>query len=228
MSVKLWESVKLCETVRGLGRISKAGSKRRFGLAAMLGAALLPMCSGCSTFTAANNAWTYNRQWNDKMLRDKHVVASRRAWNARSSCFQNQKHIKEFSRGFRAGYMDVADGGTGCVPSFPPREYWGWRYQSCEGQEKVSAWFSGFPHGVRAAEEDGIGNYYQMQTSAGIQQQYVQHGMLDPAYQGIYPIPQTALPNGAGSGGAKLGLSDVNLESSAQKIEPMIDPIADQ
>ena len=165
MSVKLWERV------REIGRVSKASSKRRLVLAALLGAALLPMCSGCSAFTAANNSWTYNRQWNDKMLRDKHVVAAKRAWNARSSCFQNQKHVKDFARGFRAGYMDVADGGTGCVPSFPPREYWGWRYQSCEGQAKVSAWFSGFPHGVRAAEEDGIGNYYQMQTSAGIQRQ---------------------------------------------------------
>ena len=220
MSVKLWE------TVREIGRVSKASSKRRLVLAALLGAALLPMCSGCSAFTAANNSWTYNRQWNDKMLRDKHVVAAKRAWNARSSCFQNQKHVKEFARGFRAGYMDVADGGTGCVPSFPPREYWGWRYQSCEGQAKVSAWFSGFPHGVRAAEEDGIGNYYQMQTSAGVQQQYAQHGMLDPAYQGIYPIPQTAVPNSPGNSGAKQVLSDTKLESSVQSIEPMIDPIS--
>jgi len=188
MSVKMWE------TVREIGRVSKASSKRRLVLAALLGAALLPMCSGCSAFTAANNSWTYNRQWNDKMLRDKHV--------------------------------DVADGGTGCVPSFPPREYWGWRYQSCEGQAKVSAWFSGFPHGVRAAEEDGIGNYYQMQTSAGVQQQYAQHGMLDPAYQGIYPIPQTAVPNSPGNGGAKQVLSDTKLESSVQSIEPMIDPIS--
>ncbi|MCE3015802.1 MAG: hypothetical protein ACK56W_04385 [Pirellula sp.] len=160
------------------------------------------------------------------MLRDKHTIAAKRAWNARSSCFQNQKYIKDFARGFRAGYMDVADGGTGCVPSFPPREYWGWRYQSCEGQAKVSAWFSGFPHGVRAAEEDGIGNYYQMQSSAGVQQQYAQHGMLDPAYQGIYPIPQTAIPNSPGNAGVKQVLGDVKLESPAQGIEPTADPIA--
>lgn len=91
--------------------------------------------------------------------------------------------------------MDVADGGTGCVPTFPPREYWGWKYQSCVGQERVAAWFAGYPHGARAAEEDGIGNYYQIQTSANIQHQYAQHGMLDPAYQGIYPVPANAIPN---------------------------------
>lgn len=91
--------------------------------------------------------------------------------------------------------MDVADGGTGCVPTFPPREYWGWKYQSCEGQARVAAWFAGYPHGARAAEEDGIGNYYQIQTSANIQHQYSQHGLMDPAYQGIYPVPPDAVPN---------------------------------
>jgi hypothetical protein len=65
-----------------------------------------------------------------------------------------------------------------------------------------------------------------MQTSAGVQQQYAQHGMLDPAYQGIYPIPQTAVPNSPGNGGAKQVLSDTKLESSVQSIEPMIDPIS--
>jgi hypothetical protein len=59
----------------------------------------------------------------------------------------------------------------------------------------VAAWFAGYPHGARAAEEDGIGNYYQVQTSANIQHQYAQHGLLDPAYQGIYPVPANAVPN---------------------------------
>jgi hypothetical protein len=59
----------------------------------------------------------------------------------------------------------------------------------------VAAWFAGYPHGARAAEEDGIGNYYQVQTSANVQHQYAQHGLLDPAYQGIYPVPADAVPN---------------------------------
>ncbi len=56
----------------------------------------------------------------------------------------------------------VADGSDGCTPSFPPNTYWGWRYQSAEGQAKVAAWFSGYPHGARAAEEDGVGNWTQI------------------------------------------------------------------
>ena len=92
--------------------------------------------------------------------------------------------------------MDVADGGTGCTPAFPPRDLWGWKYQSCEGQARVAAWFAGYPHGARAAEEDGIGNWNQIQTSSSIQEQYAQRGMLAPNAAGMYPIPQAAVPNG--------------------------------
>ena len=52
--------------------------------------------------------------------------------------------------------------------------------------------------------------------------------MLDPAYQGIYPIPQTAIPNSPGSAGAKQALGDINLEAPALGIEPTADPIANR
>ncbi|XZE36397.1 hypothetical protein SH501x_001963 [Pirellulaceae bacterium SH501] len=193
-------SVNFTELAAAISNVSKKRSRRRLVVAMLLGAVVLPF-GGCSAFTGLHNVWTYNAGWNEKMLRDRNAVSARRAWHARKDCFANQKYIKDFARGFRAGYMDIADGGTGCVPTFPPREYWGWRYQSCEGQAKVSAWFSGFPHGARAAEEDGIGNYSQIQTSLSIQQQYAQHGLLDPSYQGMYPIPQQAVPDGITSFG---------------------------
>ncbi len=101
-----------------------------------------------------------------------------------------KKHLHEFCEGFRAGYDAIAEGGDGCTPAFPPRQYWGWRYQSAEGQEKVAAWYAGFPHGARAAEEDGIGNWGQIQTSSAIQQRYDEHGMLGPGQTpGMYPMP---------------------------------------
>jgi hypothetical protein len=95
--------------------------------------------------------------------------------------------------------MQVADGGDGCTPAFPPREYWGWKYQSHEGQARVAAWFSGFPHGARAAEEDGIGNWYQIQTSSNIQKQYSEHGLLPSEYNGIYPVPSFDLQRSGNS-----------------------------
>jgi hypothetical protein len=165
-------------------------AKRRL-LLALLAAVLLPV-SGCQSLYTGLGIGTY---WNEKKLRDRNWWAAKHAWDSRFDCYANQLHIRDFAKGFKAGYMDVADGGTGCVPTFPPREYWGWKYQSCVGQARVAAWFAGYPHGARAAEEDGIGNYYQIQTSANIQHQYAQHGMLDPTYQGIYPVPANAIPN---------------------------------
>ncbi len=37
--------------------------------------------------------------------------------------------------------MEIADGGNGCTPAFPPRQYWGWKYQSAEAKPK-------WPHGM--------------------------------------------------------------------------------
>ncbi len=114
-----------------------------------------------------------------------------KSWHARKHQFCREKHMHEFAEGFRAGYMGIADGADGCTPAFAPRQYWGWKYQSAEGQEKVSAWYAGYPHGARAAEEDGIGSWTQIQTSANVQQRFAEQGLLGPGQSaGMYPMPQ--------------------------------------
>jgi hypothetical protein len=173
--------------------------KKRLSLLLLASSALVPF-AGCSAFTGLNNTWKYNGFWNETMMGHRNKSAAAKAWHSRKHHFCNEKYLREFSQGFKAGYMEVADGGTGCTPAFPPREYWGWKYQSCEGQARVAAWYSGFPHGARAAEEDGIGNWTQIQTSSTIQQQYAQHGLLNPSSSGIYPIAQSAVPNGRPQG----------------------------
>jgi len=152
--------------------------------------------SGCTAWTGINNTWKYNGSWNESMMGFRNKSSAAKAWHCRKHHFCNEKYLKEFSHGFKAGYAEVADGGTGCTPAFPPREYWGWKYQSCEGQARVAAWYSGFPHGARAAEEEGIGTWTQIQTSSNIQQQYSQHGLLNQSAAGMYPIAQSAIPNG--------------------------------
>lgn len=169
--------------------------RKRLAILLLASSATVPL-AGCSAFTGLNNSWQYNGYWNQTMMGHRNKSSASKAWHCRKHHFCNEKYLREFSQGFRAGYMDVADGGKGCTPSFPPREYWGWKYQSCEGQARVAAWYSGFPHGARAAEEDGIGTWTQIQTSSAIQQQYAQHGMLNAETSGMYPIPQAAVPNG--------------------------------
>ncbi|MEQ1824659.1 MAG: hypothetical protein ABL921_01890 [Pirellula sp.] len=144
-----------------------------------------------------------------------------KAWHCRKHHFCNHKHLREFAEGFKAGYADVADGGTGCTPAFAPRDYWGWKYQSCEGQARVAAWFSGYPHGARAAEEEGIGNWTQIQSSSNIQQQYAQNGKLNASHAGIYPIPQTAIPNGM----PIVDSAPIRLESEGYPISTGVGPI---
>ena len=190
MSVKYIEIAKSCQKLGWLQFV-----KKRFAFLLLACSAAVPF-AGCTAFTGLNNSWQYNGYWNQTMMGQRNKSSASRAWHCRKHHFCKEKYMKEFSQGFKAGYMDIADGGTGCTPAFPPREYWGWKYQSCEGQARVAAWYSGYPHGARAADEEGIGHWTQIQTSSAIQHQYSQHGMLNAESSGMYPIPQTAIPTG--------------------------------
>lgn len=164
--------------------------------------------SGCSGLTGLQNTVHYNRTWDDFVAGYRNSAWSAKAWHRRKQQFACEKYLVDFSKGFRAGYESVADGGNGCTPAFPPSEYLSWRYQSAEGQAKVSAWFAGFPHGARAAEEDGVGNWTQIQTSNSIQQEYAQNHLMQKDHVGMYPIPantNNCLPCGNGSYGVPQG-----------------------
>lgn len=86
-----------------------------------------------------------------------------KAWFRHKHLYCDIKYIREFKDGFIQGYLEVATGGTGCTPLIAPSNYWGWRYQSPHGQQAINAWFQGFPLGVKAAEEDGVGHWQQIQ-----------------------------------------------------------------
>ena len=85
-----------------------------------------------------------------------------KAWHCRKEKFCNRRHLDEFQAGFYAGYENIACGGTGCTPAIVPKEYWGWKHQSADGQAGVNSWFEGYPMGVQAAEMDGIGHWSQI------------------------------------------------------------------
>lgn len=169
---------------------SSPGRRKRWRWIAMMAlGASLTTATGCTAWTGMTQAWQYNHYWNDTVMGYRHTSMASKAWHSRKHCFAHHKYLKDFARGFKAGYMEVAAGGKGCTPAFPPREYWGWKYQSCEGQARVAAWFEGFPYGAQAAEQDGIGNWTQLQTSKAIQSEYVDHGRMPTEYNGMYPVP---------------------------------------
>ena len=128
--------------------------------------------AGCSAFRGINEHFQYNDETDDFMIGSRIGMKAHRAWLAHCTEFAGHHHWFTFGKGFRAGYTNVASGGNGCPPPVPPRNYWSWIYQTEKGQARVSAWFEGYPYGALAAEEDGAGDYRQVQVSYPIKTQY--------------------------------------------------------
>ncbi len=194
-------------------------------------AAFTGVMTGCGGFQSASNSYKYNSSWNNFVMKHRNEGWATKAWHRRKHAFCNEACLDEFCDGFRAGYMSVADGGDGCTPAFPPRDYWGWQYQTGDGQKKVASWFSGYPQGCRAAEEDGIGNWSQIQTSYQIQKEYDQAGMLgENQHPGMYPMPE-AIPAGQAASQKPLGQPSIlpanapeSLLKPAEDIAPAVVP----
>ncbi len=164
-----------------------ACGRKQAAIVAVL-ALLTLSASGCSVVHNGYSAMTSNGSWNQTVVVMRNRSYSAKAWHRRKQNFCNEKHNQDFCNGFRAGYEAVCGGADGCTPAFPPSNYWSWEYQSAEGQARTSSWFSGYPHGVRAAEEEGTANWHQIQMSAGMQSQLQSSGVL--SHQGaVYPIP---------------------------------------
>ena len=150
------------------------------------------VCSGCSLMQGVNNHIAYNDSTNDFVMGWRNSVWASQTWHSQKGHFVDHPEFRAFGAGFRDGYRDVASGGNGCPPPVPPRKYWSWKYQTPEGQCKVAAWFEGFGHGARAAEEDGAGNFQDIQVSYAIEAQYspeFQNGQIPSLNPGEYIIP---------------------------------------
>ena len=99
------------------------------------------------------------------MIGYRNQVLAAKAWHEVKHCYGNRRNLRDFKAGFMQGYIDVANGSNGCVPSVAPASYWGWRYQSADGQNAVNAWFAGYPLGAQRAEEDGVGHWSNIRPS---------------------------------------------------------------
>lgn len=148
--------------------------------------------SGCTAVSGLSGSIRNSECMNDFMLSYRNSALAAKAWHDQKHCFANQPHIKHFEAGFRSGYVDVASGSNGCTPAVAPREYWGWKYQSPEGQAKVAAWFAGYPLGAKAAEEHGLQHWSYIPTH------FTEREPLPPHLaSGIVDGPVTAAPTPA-------------------------------
>ncbi len=121
-------------------------------------ATVLPS-TGCMLVNGMQRGFGRHDSLDEFMVSYRNRAWSARAWLCRHDRFANHCYRDDLEAGFRQGYEDVANGGTGCVPAVCPRSYWGWQYQSVDGQSRMNAWFEGYPLGVQAAEQDGVGHF---------------------------------------------------------------------
>lgn len=186
-----WKSIRGTSGPRNSPARMLAKGRRNAAIVAALTLVTLTTAGGCSVVHNGYSAVSKNGSWNDTVMVLRNRSHSAKSWHRRKQNFCNEKHTSDYRNGFRAGYEAMCSGSDGCTPPYPPSEYWSWEYQSGEGQARTSAWFAGYPQGVRAAEEEGTANWHQIQLSAGMQSQLQQTGVM--THQGaVYPIPDTS------------------------------------
>lgn len=160
----------------------------RRGLVAGCLALVISGASGCTITSNAYKQLHQHEALGDFMISHRNRVMAARAWYRQKHCFGGHHHMDELKAGFIEGYIAVAEGGNGCVPAIAPREYWGWRYQSANGQRAVNAWFAGYPLGAKAAEQAGIGHWSQIRP-AGMVPPAGDGGLAKPGAVEMVPTP---------------------------------------
>jgi hypothetical protein len=175
--------------------------------------------TGCSMTSGVCQSFQPSECIDDFMVGYRNRTLAEKSWHWNKSRFCDERFKREFKDGFISGYVDVASGGNGCSPAIAPSQYWGWRYQSGNGQEAINAWFRAFPLGVQAAEQDGVGNWQQIRAQGVVTPQVVQAtnedeaGLSNPFYpeQEFVPVPDAVEDFDASAAGSGL-LDGVSLD----------------
>jgi len=156
-------------------------------------AIMLPISTGCTLVEGVHRFVKNANFLDDFMIAHRNQTMAAKAWYREQAQHCDHPYLKEFKEGFIQGYIDVANGGDGCTPAIAPSQYWGWRYQSSEGQAAINAWFAGYPLGAKAAEQDGVGNWASIMTMGRPLPTEADTG-LDP--QVVQPVPYPVGPDG--------------------------------
>ncbi len=119
--------------------------------------------TGCTMFSGLGRAVSQHDGLDKFMISHRNSTMAAKAWHCQKGNFCNPSSA--FKDGFYDGYAAVAKGGVVCPPTTAPSKYWGWMYQSSNGQSAVNDWFAGYPMGVQAARQDCIGDWSQISTT---------------------------------------------------------------
>lgn len=147
---------------------------------------------GCMVLSGLQSTLTNHEGCNEFIIGFRNQAMAAKAWHRQKSQLPIPRHREEFKEGFIDGYLDVASGGRGCLPAIAPSKFWGWKYQSPDGQAAVNAWYQGFPYGARAAEQDGLGIWNSIQVTG------LEPGALSGRETSNEPADVEALPAAEG------------------------------
>lgn len=126
-----------------------------------------------------------------------------------------RKFREHFRKGFVEGYCNVCNGGDGYIPAMPPRDYWGYEYQSSDGAQCVSAWFEGYPEGVAAARKTNAGKNADMYISSMAER------AIQQEKEGVRLASQVEIVNSGSSEPAKSGTGKPQAIDSAAPPAPI-------
>lgn len=62
------------------------------------------------------------------------------------------KVSSDFEFGFQQAFIDIANGGSGALPTVPPPRYWSAPYRTSWGHDKARDWFAGYQAGANSAK----------------------------------------------------------------------------
>ncbi|MCA9246949.1 MAG: hypothetical protein KDA42_07535 [Planctomycetales bacterium] len=114
--------------------------------------AVLASLSGCAQFQEHQS-----RRWTKKLAEN--------AFKEDPCAQKGGPTARDFERGWRQAYYDVARGSDGQPPVLPPQSYWAIKYQNADGAQRIAAWYEGYLLGASAAHRDGVGLYNVIPTS---------------------------------------------------------------
>lgn len=84
------------------------------------------------------------------------------SWLSSCSWSERRELGSDYAAGYKAGFYSASTG-RGCqIPTVPPPCYWSTKYQDCEGQACIQAWFRGYQCGVAAAQCEGYPAFHKV------------------------------------------------------------------
>ena len=156
---------------------------------ALPGFLLLTLVSGCF-YELRDELNECKITWSNKM-------AAHQAWRDTQGSCMGMSCPHSFKEGFTSGYLDVANGGRGCLPAVPiircHNHMW---MDMCSDDQKMGAWYDGFEIGALSAREGGMSDSNRVITRSphATQQDYSNPSSM-PTDAGVaYPSMNGAEP----------------------------------